>query len=268
VKPGLATIALRRYNVFHAVDLAKQAGFEGVEIWGKPPHMPEEFDEQHVLKVRDRVRANGLKVSMFGSYVRPLLPDFEQKADEAIKIAKLLGTRRIRVWAGNKEPNEADDELWENVSRQLREFALHAEDEGITLAAETHCGTLCATAEGCLRLLEMCASPNLKLNYQVFDPRTPDLERVIGMIGPYVVNVHAQNHRPSRRVPDKLELCLIREGIVDYDKMLSLLAEQGFNGFVEVEFLKGENESEEAMLESLRQDAAYLKELTAKYGTR
>ncbi|MGC8862060.1 MAG: hypothetical protein ACP5R5_04695, partial [Armatimonadota bacterium] len=73
MKPGLATIALRRYDVFHAIDLAAQAGFAGVEIWGKPPHTPEEFDEEHILKVRDRVRANGLKVSMFGSYARPML---------------------------------------------------------------------------------------------------------------------------------------------------------------------------------------------------
>ena len=265
MKPGLATIALRRYDVFHAIDLAAQAGFVGVEIWGRPPHTPEEFDEEHTLRIRDRVRANGLKVSMFGSYVRPVLPDFEQKSEDAIRISKILCARKIRVWAGNKEPHEADEELWEQVSRSLHEFALRAEDEGITLAVEMHGGTLCATAEGCLRLIELCGSPNLKLNYQVFDPRNPDLERVIGMVGAYVVNVHAQNHRPSRREPDKLELCLIREGLVDYDKALSLLAGHGFKGFVEAEFLKGENDTEEAMLDSLRKDAEYLRELTAKH---
>ncbi|MDH7601707.1 MAG: sugar phosphate isomerase/epimerase family protein [Armatimonadota bacterium] len=265
MKPGLATIALRRYNVFHAIDLAAQAGFAGVEIWGKPPHTPEEFDADHTAKIRDRVRAYGMKVSMFGSYVRPGMPDFETKAEEAIKIAKILGTRRIRVWAGNKEPHEADDNVWQEVARKLREFALQAEDYGMILAMEMHGGTLCATPEGCLRVIEMCNSPNLKINFQVLDPRNPDLERTIGLLGRYVVNVHAQNYRPSRREPDKLELCLIQEGLVDYDKALSLLAEQGFNGFVEAEFLKGESESEDVMLDSLRKDAQYLCELTAKY---
>lgn len=265
MKPGLATIALRRYDVFHAIDLASQAGFAGVEIWGKPPHMPEEFDPEHTARVRDRVRASGMKVSMFGSYVRPGLPDFEPKAEEAIKIAKILGTRRIRVWAGNKEPHEADEDVWQDVTRELREFALRAEDEGMILAMEMHGGTLCATPEGCLRALETCNAPNLKINFQVLDPRNPDLERIIPMLGKYVVNVHAQNYRPSRREPDKLELCLIREGLVDYDRALALLAEQGFNGFVEVEFLKGENENEDTMLNSLQEDAQYLRELTAKY---
>ena len=265
MKAGLATIALRRHDVFHVIDLAAQAGFQGVEIWGGPPHTPEEFDEDHTRRIKDRLRANGLKASMFGSYANPAAPDYEQKAEDALKIAKLLCVRKIRVWAGNKEPHEADEELWDHVAKSLHEFALRAEDAGITLAIEMHCGTLCATAEGCIRVIEDSESPNLKLNYQVADPRNPDYERVIGMVGDYVVNVHAQNHRPSPREPDKLELCLIQEGLVDYDRALSLLGEHGFKGFVEVEFLKGEQESEEAMLDALKRDAAYLKELTAKY---
>ncbi|MGQ9455635.1 MAG: sugar phosphate isomerase/epimerase family protein [Armatimonadota bacterium] len=265
MKPGLATIALRRYDVFQAIDLAAEAGFAGVEIWGRPPHTPEEFDPEHVARVRDRVRSNGLKVSMFGSYVRPGLADFEQKAEDAIKIAKILGTRKIRIWAGNREPHEADEDVWREVMSSLREFALRAEDEGITLAMEMHAGTLCATPEGCLRVLEMCNVPSLKINFQVLDFRNPDLERVVGIVGPYVVNVHAQNYKPSKREPEKLELCLIKEGLVDYEKVLWLLARYGFNGFVEVEFLKGEHESEEVMLESLRRDAEYLRELTGKY---
>lgn len=265
MKAGLATIALRRYDVFHALDLAAQAGFQGVEVWGRPPHMPEEFDEEHTLRVRDRARANGLKVGMFGSYVRPVLPDFDEKAADALKVSKILGARVIRVWAGNKDPHEADEDLWAIVSAKLHEFALMAEDEGITLAMEMHGGTLCATPEGVVRLIEQANSPNLKLNFQVVDMANPDLERTIGMVGDFVVNVHAQNYRPSRSEPDKMELCLVEEGVVDYDKALSLLAGHGFNRFVEVEFLKGESQGEDAMLESLKRDAKYLVALTAKH---
>lgn len=265
MKAGIATIALRRYDIFQALDLAAEAGFRGVEVWGKPPHTPEEFDEEHTLRVRDRARANGLKVGVFGSYVRPVLPDFEQKAEDALRIAKILGARVIRVWAGNKEPHEADDDLWTFVALKLRDFALRAEDQGITLAMEMHGGTLCATPEGALRVIEQSGSPNLKLNFQVIDMEKPDLERTIDLVGDLVVNVHAQNYRPSRREPGKMELCLVEEGVVDYDRVLSLLSERGFNRFVEVEFLKGEHDGEETMLDSLKRDAAYLKTLTEKY---
>jgi sugar phosphate isomerase/epimerase len=265
MKAGIATIALRRYDIFTALDLAAEAGFSGVELWGKPPHTPEEFDEDHLRHVRDRARANGLKIHMFGSYVRPVLPDFAQKSDDALRTAKVLGARKIRVWAGNREPHEADDELWTHVTGSLREFALRAEDQGVTLAVEMHSGTLAATAEGSLRLIEMVGAPNFRLNFQAPDFANPDTDRVVELVGDYVVNVHAQNYRPSAIDKEKLELSRISEGTIDYDHLLGLLAGHGFDGYVEVEFLKGENVGEQIMLESLKKDAAYLREITAKH---
>ena len=265
VKAGLATIAFRKYDVFSALDFARDAGLAGVEIWGKPPHTPEELDEDHTRRVRDRARANGLQIPVFGSYVNPCWPEYERKSADAIKIALLLGARIVRVWAGNKEPDDADEDLWRNVASSLHEFALRAEYEGLTLAMETHSGTLCFTPQGCLRLIEMADAPNLKLNYQPRDFVNPDVEGDIGLIGNHVVMVHAQNFRPSCIEQGKLDRCLIEKGNVDYNKVLGLLAKHGFDGYVEIEFLKGENVSEEAMLEALRKDAAYLKEITARH---
>lgn len=265
MKAGIATIALRRYDVFHAVDLAAEAGFLGVEIWGRAPHTPDEFDETHTLKLRDHIRSNGMKASMFGSYVNPSAPDYAQRSEDALKIAKILGAKIIRVWAGSSEPHVATEEVWEHVAKSFHEYALRAEDEGIALAMEMHGGTLCVTPEGTLRVIEMSNAPNLKVNYQVQDARNPELERTIEIVGDHVVNVHAQNHRPSPIEEGRTEHCLIEEGLIDYDKALSLLAGHGFNGYVEVEFLKGDEVSEEIMLESLKKDARYLRELTAKY---
>jgi len=265
VKAGIATIALRRYDVFHALDLAAEAGFEGIEIWGKPPHTPEEFDEEFERGVRRRIKENGLRVSMFGSYVNAASADWQQKAADALATAKILKAPIIRVWAGNREPREADEDLWMQVTRCLHEFALQAADEGVSLAMEMHKGTLAATPEGVCRMIEQAGAPGIKLNYQVIDPLEPDLERAIGMVGEFVVNVHAQNYRPTRREEGGVELCLIEEGIIDYDRVLTLLAGHGFRGFVEVEFLKGEKDSEHTMLDSLKRDAAYLKSLVAKH---
>ena len=265
LKPGIATIALRKYDIFTALDLAAEAGFMGVEIWGKPPHIPAEFDEEHVRKVRDRARSCGLEIPVFGSYVNPAWPGYEQAAEDSLRIAKLLGARIIRVWAGNKEPHEADEELWKQVTTSFHEFALKAEYQGIRLAMEMHAATLCATAEGSLRVIEEANAPNLRLNYQVYNPAEPDLERVIGMVGDLVVNMHAQNHRQSCLNEGKMEQAWIENGLVDYDHALALLAEHGFKGYVEAEFLRGENVCEGAMMESLRKDAEYLRRVTARY---
>ena len=265
VKAGLATIALRSYDVFTALDMAAQAGFAGAEIWGKPPHTPEEFDEEHTRRVRDRARSIGLETPIFGSYANPSWPEFERRSADAIQIALRLGAKIIRVWAGNKNPDCADEALWEHVAVSLREFALRAEYEGLTLAIEMHADTLCLTPEGALKLLGMVQAPNLKLNYQVGDFAKPNVEHDIALIGDRVVMVHAQNFRPSCCEPGKMNRTLVQCGTVDYDKALSLLAERGFKGYVEVEFLKGEGVSDAALLESLKKDADYLKELTARH---
>lgn len=265
LKAGIATIALRQHDIYHVLDLAVEAGFAGVEIWGRPPHTPAEFDEEYTRQVRDYMRRKGLKASMFGSYANPCAPDYAQKSEDSIKIAKILGARIIRVWAGNKEPHEADDNLWTFVANALHDYALKAEDEGITLAMEMHGGTLALTPEGVLRLIEESKAPNLKLNYQVQDARNPDLERVIGMVGDHVVNVHAQNFIQSPSVPENMDLCTLEEGVIDYDRALALLAQHGFDGYVEVEFLKGDQWCEGTMLEALKKDAEYLKAVTAKY---
>lgn len=263
---GLATIALRNYDVFTALDMASQAGFAGVEIWGKPPHVPEGVDEDHLRRVRDRARSNGLAIPIFGSYVNPSWPEFEEKSADAIRIAQRLGARIIRVWAGNKNPGDADEALWGHVATSLRAFALRAEYEGLTLAIEMHADTVCLTPEGAARLLEMVNAPNLKLNYQVADFAEPNVEHDLALIGNKVVMVHAQNFKPSCCEPGTMKRTLVQCGNVDYDKVLSLLAGHGFDGYVEVEFLKGENESEVALLESLKKDADYLKQLTAQHG--
>ena len=265
MKPGIATIALRNYDIFTALDMAAQAGFAGVEVWGKPSHTPLEFDEDHTRKVRDRARSNGLQIPIFGSYANPSWPEFPRKSEDAIKIALLLGARIIRVWAGNKNPDAADEALWEQVAKGLRDFALRAEDAGLTLAIEMHAETLCLTPEGALRLLDMVAAPNLKLNYQVGNFAEPDVDHDLGLVGDKVAMVHAQNFKASCCEQGKLNRTLVQNGNVDYDKVLSLLADHGFGGYVEVEFLKGEDVSEDALLESLKKDADYLKMLTAKY---
>jgi len=265
LKAGIATIALRNYDIFTALDMARDAGFAGVEIWGKPPHTPEGVDDDHIRRVRDRARSNGLAIPIFGSYANPAWPEFGQASDTALKNALGLGAKIIRVWAGNKEPDQADDELWRHVTASLREFALRAADEGLTLAMEMHADTLCLNPEGAMRVMEMTGVSNLKLNYQVGDFGNPDVERDLALIGDSVVMVHAQNFKPSCCDPAKRVRTLVESGNVDYDRVCSILAQHGFRGYVEVEFLKGENVSEDALIESLKKDAAYLKMLTARY---
>ncbi|MCL6630864.1 MAG: sugar phosphate isomerase/epimerase, partial [Armatimonadetes bacterium] len=163
-RPGVCTIALRRYDVFRAIQMAAEAGYSGVEIWGKPPHTPNPIDREHEEAVRQTIHDCGLTVPMFGSYVNVDGSDWKKNAKENLDISCILGAKVMRIWAGSKEPSDADQDYWQEVILRLREFCLMAADVGISLAVEMHGGTLAATVEGSERLLVEVDHPALKLN--------------------------------------------------------------------------------------------------------
>ena len=264
MKAGLATIALRQMDVFEAIDLAAQAGFEGLEIWGRAPHTPDVFDEKHTLAIRERILAHGMEPAIFGSYVDSASADFRERAVTALKISETLGSGIVRVWAGDKEPSAATDDDWSNNAANLKWMAQRAADKGMMLAMEMHGGTLALTPEGTLRLLQLAKVDNLKLNYQVNDVGDYDLDGSVALVGQHVVMVHAQNCvRTPEGIAHEWERSLIEDGLVNYRRLLKLLRQYGFDGYVEVEFLKGDPDRNQ-MLQAMKKDAAFLRKITAE----
>ena len=45
MKLGLCTIAFQEKPLEEVIDIAADHGFDGIELWGKPPHLPEDYDE-------------------------------------------------------------------------------------------------------------------------------------------------------------------------------------------------------------------------------
>jgi 3-dehydroshikimate dehydratase len=261
VKAGLATIALRDFDIFEIIDLASEAGFEAIEVWGRAPHTPDVYDEQYWATLRDNILARGMEPAVFGSYVNSAGADFQDKALMALKITQALGAPIIRVWAGDKEPSAAVEDDWAGNSANLKWMAERAADKGITLAMEMHCGTLAFTPEGVLRLIELARADNLKLNYQVADPGEPDIERTVRLVGEHSVMVHAQNFiHAAEGSKHPWERSLVEDGTADYRRLLNLLRPYGFDGPVEVEFLKGDPDRE-LMMEAMRADAEFLNKI-------
>ena len=100
MKLGLCTIAFQEKPLEEVIDIAADHGFDGIEIWGKPPHLPADYDENYVKNVRDMAHRKGLAISAFGSYVDPLMTLHQKHFEEAFKIAHELGTDLVRIWSG------------------------------------------------------------------------------------------------------------------------------------------------------------------------
>lgn len=258
MKIAMCTIAFKDRPFEDVLELAVNAGFDGVEPWGKPDHMPGAYDARENGRIARAIRERGLEVSQYGSYINPVSDGFEREMAEGLDTAVDLGTDTIRVWAGSCGSDDATDEDWQKAISGFRRFADRAADRGVSLVLEMHVGYLCDTARGSLRLIEGVDRPNFLLNFQPM--HTDDASRVIAVarqVAPHVATVHAQNYS----APGRNTRSLISEGYVDYRAVVRELSAAGFDGYLEVEFVR-DNDPEDALMA----DAAFLRGLCETTG--
>ena len=253
MKTALCTIAFREKSFESVLDLAVDAGCDGVEPWGKPDHLPDPYVHEIALARGEAVRSRGLVVSQFGSYANPVSPRFEAEMDEALMAAEAFSTDQVRVWAGTCGSSDAAESVWRQAIEGFGRFCERASDVGVTLAVEMHGDRLTDTVDGCLRLIEGVGHDNFRMNYQPLSSETPE-EAVENArrIAPHVVTVHAQNYVQVGHNTRSL----IGEGMIDYATIIQTIKQAGFDGFLEIEFVREENPKD-----ALMADAAFLRSL-------
>jgi len=253
MQTALCTIAFNELAVEQVLDLARDKGLDGVEIWGKEPHLSETYDGARVARLQKAVEQRGLVVSAFGSYVNPLMEDFEAQSQAALDIAVGLGTPIVRIWSGGGASKDVTDDVYAQVVARLREWCPRAEERELTLAFEFHDNSITDNAHSIVKLIEDVACPALRTYYQPSRREgADDPYESAELVGPFVVNVHAQNW-----APDQTGRSLIEEGEVDYGRVVQILKKHGFDGYLEIEFV---NEDDKAA--ALAADASFLRRLT------
>ena len=237
IKTALCTIAFRERLLEYSLDIASEAGLDGVEIWGREPHISEEYDGNRVAAARKMVEERGLKVAVFGSYLR--FGSVETKSmplRDTLQIAAGLDAPIIRVWASDVGSEEADEEIWHDTVIQCREAAHAARKMGIQMAVEMHTNTLADTAESARRLVEKVDCDSFGLNYQALPSLDDDAMARLEKVLPWVIHLHAQNYAPLDGKQGKLERVALDLGVIEYEPLLTKLYSNGYDGYVAVEF--------------------------------
>lgn len=264
MKVGLCTIAYREWPLPRVLDLAAAIGFDGIELWGQPPHLPENPTPEEIARIREEIDQRGLAVAMFGSYLRSTAEDFAAEAEAVLQVTRGLGTRLVRVWAGQVGSERADESVWELSVRNLQTLCNQAAEHGIAVALERHENTLTDRLEGAERLLERVGRDNLGLNYQIVQGEdTAVVGQGIRRVGQHILNVHAQN---VQRQPDgSFRRADLRTGDVDYRQLVAALGEVGFEGYLEIEFVRRGTQQEGLSApekeSALRADYEFLREI-------
>jgi sugar phosphate isomerase/epimerase len=234
---ALCSIAFRERLLEYSLDLACEAGIEGVEIWGREPHISEEYDANRVAAARKMVTDRGLEVAVFGSYLRLGAVDTDSMPlRDVLQIAAGLDVPLVRIWASDVGSEEADDEVWKRTVEESREAACAAKKMGLRLAVEMHTNTLADTATSARRLVEDVSRDNFGLNYQALPDLEADALKRLEKVLPYVFHFHAQNYAALDGDDDKIERASLAEGVIDYAPLMHVLGEDEYEGYVAVEF--------------------------------
>ncbi len=260
MKTALCTIAFRERLLEYSLDIACEADLDGVEIWGREPHISEEYDANRVAAARKMVTDRGLAVAAFGSYLRPGAAENDSMPlRDVLQIAAGLEAPVIRVWASDVGSAQADNGIWKRTVAECREAAGAAAKMGMKLAAEMHSNTLADTGLSARRLVEEVGHEGFGLNYQASPWMDEEnaLERLDHAL-PHVLHLHAQNYAALRGDAERVERVELADGIIEYGPLVARLRETGYEGYMAVEFSPSNCEDKRA---AIRRDCAYLRSL-------
>jgi len=256
MKTSFCSIAFRndKREILELIPEIAELGYNGIEIWGN--HLTGGLS--NVLSVKKAVREHGLEVPMISPYF-----DFtgsEVKWLSSLSVAKryvqyavVLGCPLIRVFTGVVGSGDISNKVWKTAVEGLKVISSIAEEQGISLALETHPGTLTDTVESTLRLIEAVGAPNLKVNLDIYHfwDATEDFRIPLDKLREHTVHVHAKNtnlsaaqrrSNPHLLLHDKeaaqefFGIVGLREGGLPYEEFFRDLLTGGYDGFVSIEW--------------------------------
>lgn len=251
-----------KLSIEQCIDLAAEAGFDGVEIL----HIQMTDESNAALqRIKQRAFRQGLDLCGFSTHQTFVSPDpavRRKNVDHTIhciELAYALGIPTIRVNTGRWGTSKSFDELMANrgieprlegytdddafgwVAEGLTACLPAAEKCGVVLGLENHWG-LGRTAEGVLRVIEMIDSPWLQATLDTGNFLERQYEQY-ALLAPRAVLVQAKTYLGGGTWYT-LE--------IDYDRVAAILRQAGYRGYISLEF-EGREEYQTAVPKSLAQ---------------
>lgn len=242
------------------IDRAGEMGFDGVEIL----HMQmQQEDNAYLQKLKRRALVNGLDLCGFSTHQGFVNPDKAHRQKNidhtlhCIELAYRLGIPTMRVNTGRWRTSKDFDELMANggiepclegytdedgfgwVIEAFEKCLPKAEACGVVMGLENHWG-LGRTADGVLRIVDAIDSPWLQVTMDTGN-FLEDRYRQYQQLAPRAVFVQAKTYYGGG-IWYRLDL--------DYPRIARLLQQNGYRGYVSLEF-EGHEDPRTAIPKSL-----------------
>lgn len=221
---------------------AKDIGMDGIEVRciGDVLYAPDcpEFSRKNIESTKARLAAAGMSIPVLDSNsalaIEAISAKAMREAKEYIELASRLGTPYVRVMSiGVPQPDTCDLEL---CAEQYSELCEYGEKFGVAPLLETN-GPLSDTAV--MRdLMNGIKSENKGVVWDIHHPHryfAETAEQSYENLAPFLRHVHVKD---SVCEDGSIRYCLLGKGDVPVKQTLLLLRENGYDGFVSLEWVK------------------------------
>ncbi len=212
-------------------EVAPQVGFKYVEFncW-----FPSDLTPQGIQRARARCQATGLQpAAVYGSGFGAA-SSFDLGKDVGHKLRMIeaaieLGCRRIVATGAARGQAGGLDE----IVTVLEQIAPVAEKNGVLICLENHANNNLETIEDYERIFATVPSPNVGLCIDTghFSGSGIALDEVVARLGDRVNHIHVKE-AAAMGVP---RFVPFGQGITDNNRLIELMIERGYSGFVSVE---------------------------------
>jgi len=255
---GFCSISALDRSLEEAAAVAASCGLTALEVSAHAPHLDPEAGVQQAREAGKVVRAAGLDVVAYGSYLGRFGQVTRAHAEREAALAAALGSKLVRVWA---EPIEDGSSDVAPVIELMQAVADAAAGDGITVAIERHLGSFADSLTRIDELLQRIDRPNVALNYQVLDflpmAAAPDQPADAARLIPLARYFHLKNYQAN---PDGEGPLYpggsLEGGFLDYRAILKAAVAAGYDGPMTIEFLAAD---ERSVQEKLAADVRFVR---------
>lgn len=217
-------------------DVITKLGINYFEVRGVNGKNVSELTDEEAVKLSEKMKEYGVFVSSIGSPIGKIsiTDDFESHFEtfkRVVKIAKILGTKNIRIFSFYIPYETGYDAYRNEVILRLNKLKKYAHENDMMLLHENEKGIYGDVPERCLDLAKELCDENFSL---VFDPANfvqcgVETIEAFNMLKPYITYVHIKD------ADDKGINVPAGYGKGNIEYILSELKKDGYEGFLSLE---------------------------------
>lgn len=279
MKFSVFTVSTPEYGLEDTLKLLKEIGYDGVEwrVANPPPaNKPDGYTYEgrywsynlstidintiveSAEEVKDLCRRYGIEICSLATY---LTPADISNIEKVIKAAVIMKCKNVRVMPPDYNEKENYRLLFDRTVKQVEILEGLAVRYGIRINFETHMGNIIPSASAAYRLVSSFNPDNIGI---IFDPGNMVYEGFenyklgIELLGEYLAHVHMKNAiwKLKGFTEDGIEIWKpefspFNKGYADLRKLIRVLLDTGYNGYLSVEDFSNEKETHAKLKENL-----------------